>query len=64
MPTIVLRSGYIRMNKVWILSVKWQDYYFGVLVCLVSCNKSKAMDKVLEVEKLPLFGASREDLSE
>lgn len=29
-------------------------------VNLVSCNKSKNIDEVLEIEKLPLFGTSKE----
>ena len=29
-------------------------------VSLVSCNKSKSIDEVLEIEKLPLFGTSKE----
>lgn len=52
------------MNKLWVLSGQWQDYDFCVPVCLVSCSKSKDIDEVLEVEKLSLFGTSREDLSE
>lgn len=46
MSNVVLRSGYIRMNKLWMLSVKQQNYYFCVLICLVSCNKSKDIDDV------------------
>lgn len=57
-------TGYIRMNKLWVLSVQWQDYYFWVLVCLASCNKSKDVCEVLEMEKLPLFGTRREGLPE
>lgn len=45
-------------------SIKWQDYYFCVPVCFVSCNKSKGTDEALEMRKLPLFGTNREGLSE
>lgn len=64
MSDVVVRSGFIRMNKLWVLSVQWQDSYFHMLVCLISCNKKKDVDEVLEMEKLPLFGKRREGLSE
>lgn len=64
MSNVVVRSGFIRMNKLWVLSVQWQDSYFRMLVCLISCNKRKDVDEVLEMEKLPLFGKRREGLSE